>query len=51
MWWTAALVWSTERVFYVALSGESSDLPDLTTAVEAMCRIWTTTIYGTSERP
>lgn len=45
----AALAWGSQHVFYVATSGTSAGLPDIESAVDALHRIWTSTIYGRSD--
>jgi AcrR family transcriptional regulator len=44
-----ALIWGTERCFYVAGFGADSDLPDEQAAVEPLLALWLGTIYGPPE--
>jgi AcrR family transcriptional regulator len=41
-----ALVWSTERIFYLGSSGSADWLPDMDCAVEVAYRLWASTIYA-----
>ncbi len=41
-----ALVWSTERVFYVSSVGTADHLPDIDTAVDVVFDMWSAAIYG-----
>jgi len=41
-----SLVWSTERVFYVASAGIDERIPDMGTAVEVVFEMWFSAIYG-----
>lgn len=41
-----ALVWSTERVLYLATTGSNPVIPDIPSAIAAIYRIWSATLYG-----
>jgi len=42
----AALVWSSEHVFYVAGSGDDDNLPDEDATVDTLVQVWRGAIYG-----
>jgi hypothetical protein len=41
----AALVWSTERIFYLGSSGTDARIPDMATAIDVTYGLWRDSIY------